>query len=170
VRLTGNVTINAPTPTVLVIQNGQLDLNGFTLNGSNVSIVFSGTAGNYAHAPTDNSTGQGGILNIQAPTSGPWSGVAIYQDPNLSTGVDVTYKGNNPAWDITGLVYLPNADVTLSGAVNKSSNGAACMVMVAKSVLINGTGSFYDQTPAGCNLAGLKMPTATIPSRAKLVY
>ena len=173
VQLTGDVTIDAPTGAVLVVENGQLDLNGYrlrTTNGSAITIVFSGTAGSYTHAPTDNSTGQGGILDIQAPTSGPWSGVAIYQDPSLTAGVDVTYKGNNPAWNISGLVYMPNADVTLSGAVNKSSNGAACMVTVAKSVLINGTGSFYDQTPAGCISAGLNMPTATIPGRSQLVY
>jgi hypothetical protein len=173
VQLTGDVTINAPTGATLVVENGQLDLNGYTLrtaNGSAITIVFSGTTGSYTHAPTDNSVGQSGILDIQAPTSGPWSGIAIYQDPNLSTGVDVTYKGNNPAWDITGLVYMPNADVTLNGAVNKSSNGASCMVMVAKSILISGTGSFYNQTPAGCLAAGLNMPTATISGRGQLVY
>lgn len=175
IQLTGNVVITTPdlSGATLVIQNGQLDLNGYTLstaNGSAVTIVFSGTAGSYTHAPTDSTTGGSGVLNIQAPTSGPWSGVALYQDPSLSTGVDLVYKGNNPAWDVTGLVYLPNASVTLSGAVNKSSNGAACMVMVADSVLINGTGSFYDQSPAGCNQAGVRMPTVTIPARAKLVY
>ena len=175
IQLTGNVVISTPdlSGATLVIQNGQLDLNGFTLstaNGSAVTIVFSGTSGSYTHAPTDNTTGGSGILDIQAPTSGPWSGVAIYQDPSLSSGVDLTYKGNNPAWDITGLVYLPYASVTLSGAVNKSSNGAACMVMVANSILINGSGRFYDQSPAGCNLAGVQMPSATIPARAKLVY
>ena len=174
VQLTADVTINATTGAVIVIQNGQLDLNGYNLrtaNGSAVTIVFSGTtAGNYTHAPTDNSTGQGGTLDIQAPTSGTWSGVAIYQDPNLNSGVDVIYKGNNPAWDISGLVYMPHSSVTVSGAVNKSSNGAGCMVMVANNVLINGTGSFYDQSPAGCLQAGLNMPTATIPSRSKLVY
>jgi hypothetical protein len=156
------------TPTVLVIENGQLDLNGNTLTTSNVTIVFSGTSGSYTHAPTDNSGG--GTLNVQAPTSGPWSGVALYQNPALTSGVDVSYAGNSPTWDITGLVYMPNANVTISGAVGKSINGANCMVMVAGSVLVNGTGSFYSQTPAGCAQAGLTMPTATIPGRSTLVY
>jgi Flp pilus assembly protein TadG len=170
VQLTGNVTITG-TAGVLVIENGQLDLNGYTLStasGSAVTIIFSGTSGSYTHAVTDN--GGSGVLNIQAPTSGTWSGVAMYQNPNLTTGVDVSYAGNSPTWDISGLVYMPNSNVTISGAVGKSSKGAACMVMVADTVLINGTGNFYSQTPAGCIQAGFNMPSATIPGRTQLVY
>jgi Flp pilus assembly protein TadG len=180
VQLTSDVMISTPdslTGATLVIENGQLDLNGHTLstaNGAAITIVFSGTAGGYVHIPTDNSSGQGGVLNFQAPSGSTalFPGIAIYQDPSLTTGVNLTYKGNNPAWDITGAVYLPNANVTMSGDVNKSSNGADCFVMVAKTVLINGTSNIYAQTPsgAGCRQAGLNVPTAQIPGRSQLVY
>lgn len=175
-RLTGDVTINAPSGAVLYIENGLLDLQGHTLstaNGSSVTLVFTGTnTGSSEHIPTDNSGGSSGVLNIQAPTGGPFPGMAIYQDPVLTRNVDLTYAGNNPTWDITGGVYMPNASVTISGVVNKSANGAQCFVMVAKDVLINGNGAFYSQTPdgSGCLIAGLTMPTATIPGRTKLVY
>jgi Flp pilus assembly protein TadG len=175
-RLTGNVTINAPQPggAVLYIENGLLDLQGFTLStasGSGVTIVFTGTnTGSYQHYPTDN--GGAGTLDIEAPKTGPFPGMAIYQDPSLTRNVDFTYAGNSPTWNLTGGVYLPNADVTMSGAINKSTNGEVCMVMVTKDVTINGTGSIYAQTPdgSGCQAAGLNMPTATIPGRTKLVY
>jgi hypothetical protein len=80
--LTADVTINAPvgSPAVLIVENGQLDLNGHTLttsSGSAVTVVFSGTNGSYVHAPTDNTNGAGGALNITAPTSGPWSGALV---------------------------------------------------------------------------------------------
>jgi hypothetical protein len=176
VQLTGNVVINTPsTGATLVIENGQLDLNGFTLStadGSAVTLVFSGTNGSYTHAPTDNSTGQGGVLDIQAPAAGPFPGMAIYQDPSVTTGVDLTYKGNNPTWDITGGVYLPNSAVQISGDVSQSSHGADCFVMTAKTILINGTSNIYQQSPggAGCKDAGLTMPSATIPGRGTLVF
>jgi Flp pilus assembly protein TadG len=178
VQLTGDVVINTPdnsTGAVLVIENGQLDLNGHTLrtaNGSAVTLVFSGTSGNYTHYPTDNSSGQGGVLNIQAPSGGLFPGFAIYQDPLLTTGVDVTYKGNNPTWKISGGVYLPNSNVQISGDVSQSTNGADCFVMIAATVLVNGTSNIYAQSPhgAGCKLAGLNMPSATIPGRTQLVY
>jgi hypothetical protein len=182
IQLSADVVIGTPDSligAVLVIYNGQLDLNGKTLRtavGSAVTIVFSGTSSsmNYAHAPTDNSNGQGGHFNIQAPSSPQalFPGIAIYQDPNINNGVDITYKGNNPAWEITGGVYLPKSNVTMSGDVNKSSNGADCFVMIANTVLINGTSNIYQQSPyaAGCKLAGLNVPTATIPSRSQLLY
>jgi len=174
-RLTGDVTINAPDGAVLYIQNGQLDLQGHTFrtaSGSEVAIVFTGDNGSYKHIVTDKSGSGSGLLDIQAPLSGPFSGVAIYQNPSLTTGVNLTYAGNDPEWKITGLVYMPHAHVTISGAINKSTNGAVCFVMVANDVTVNGTGAIYGQSPAGagCQEAGLNMPKVTIPGRPKLVY
>ncbi len=166
-QLSGNATVNAPSGAVLVINNGLLDTNGYTLSssdGSALTIVFSGNGnGNiYEHYPTG-----GGTLDFAAPTSGPWSGVAIYQDPKLTHGVDVSAAGNSPTWDITGLVYLPNSNVTFSGAVNKSSHGQSCFVMVVYTVLINGTASILET--GGCDAAGLSMPVGTVPARGQLV-
>jgi Flp pilus assembly protein TadG len=165
-KLTSDVTIDAPAGAVLVIENGQLDTNGYTLqttSGSGLTVVFSGTSsGPYVHAPTG-----GGTLDIAAPTSGPWSGVALYQDPTLTSGVDISAAGNAPAWDITGLVYLPNASVTLSGIVNKAGYGKSCFAMVVSDITINGTGSIL---PNGeCIPAGLGMPTGNLPGRGTLV-
>jgi len=155
-QLTGNTTLTTASPgSVLVIENGQLDTNGFTLqtaSGSALTIIFSGSAGSYTHAPTG-----GGTLDFNAPTSGTWKGVAIYQDPALTTGVDISAAGNSPTWDITGLVYLPHSSVTLSGAVNKSSNGASCFALVVDNITINGTGDILAK--GGCAAAGLNLPT-----------
>src|SRR5947209_9492704 len=81
-QLIADVTMNG----VLVIENGGLDTNGHTLTGNGLTIVFSGSnSQSYQHMPLDSSHGGAGRLNIAAPTSGPWSGVAIYQDPSLTT-------------------------------------------------------------------------------------
>lgn len=155
-QLTGNVTITAAPAAVLVIENGQLDTQNYTLqtvSGSGLTVVFSGSNGSYTHAPTG-----GGALDIAAPTSGAWAGVAIYQDPSLTSGVDISAAGNSPTWDITGLVYLPHSSVTFSGAVNKSSNGGSCFGLVVDNITINGTGSIL--TNGGCIAAGLELPTS----------
>jgi Flp pilus assembly protein TadG len=160
-QLTGTGTLSLTTASpgsVLVIVNGQLDTGSATLHtaaGSALTIIFTGTSGSYTHAPTG-----GGTFDIQSPTTGTWKGVAIYQDPALTTGVDVSAAGNSPTWDITGLVYLPHATVTFSGAVNKSSNGKSCFVLVVDNITINGTA---DILPKGeCVAAGLSMPTDTV--------
>jgi hypothetical protein len=166
-RLTGAVTVNAAASgAVLVIENGRLDTNGFTIktsSGSGLTIVFSGTtATGYTHAPTDN-----GTVDIVAPTSGPWSGVAIYQDPKLTSGVDINHAGGSPIWKITGLVYLPNSDVVFDAAVSKATNGLSCFVLVAGTVAINNNGSIL--STGQCVAAGLAMPTGTVAGRGVLV-
>jgi Flp pilus assembly protein TadG len=146
-QLIGNATLN---DTLLVIENGQLDTNGFTFSGTNLTVVFSGTnSGTYQHAPAG-----GGTLDITAPTSGTWSGVAIYQDPALTKGVDLSAAGNSPTWNLSGLVYLPHSSVTLSGAVNKSSQGQTCFELVVDNITINGTGSIF-KNDTQCAAAGL---------------
>lgn len=165
-QLTGDVTIDAPAGALLVIENGQLDTNGFSLTttkGSGLTVVFSGSDSvPSTHAPTG-----GGTLDITAPTSGPWSGVALYQDPRLTTGVDISAAGNSPTWKITGLVYLPHSSVTFSGAVNKSGYGQSCFVLVVLDITVNGTGSILPN--GACIQAGLQVPTGTIPGRGALV-
>jgi Flp pilus assembly protein TadG len=166
-QLTGDVTINAPDNAVLVIRNGQLDTNGHTIktaSGSAMTVVFTGDNSTTAsHIPTG-----GGTLDIKAPTTGPWSGVALYQDPNLTSGLDMSDAGNSPTWNLTGLVYLPHANVTFSGAVNKSSNGASCFALVVGDITINGTAQILAH--GGCSDAGLNLPKNQIPGRGQLVY
>ncbi len=165
-KLTGNVTVNAPSGAVLAIVNGRLDTNGYairTSNGSALTLVFTGTNGGpYIHAPTGN-----GIVDVAAPTSGPWSGVMIYQDPKLTTGVDISGAGNSPTWNISGLVYLPHASVTMSGAVNKSSYGGNCFVLVVDNIVLKGAANIVPK--GGCVAAGVTMPTGLSPGRAWLV-
>lgn len=164
--LGGDVTIQTPEEgAVLVIWNGQLYTgrkpNGRTLRtGSNsaLTIVFTGSNGSgYIHAPSGD-----GTLDFTAPTTGPWKGIALYQDPNLTTGVDITEAGNSPTWMISGMVYLPHSSVTLSGAISKSSNGKSCFGLVVDNILINGTGAIMAH--GACDEAGLKLPTGTAPN------
>ena len=134
----------------MVIDNGQLDTNGYTLQGVGLTVVFTGANDpNYQHIPSG-----GGTLDITAPTDGTWSGVAIYQDPSLTKNVDVSAAGNSPTWDISGLVYLPHSSVTLSGAVNKSSQGLRCFELVMDNLTVNGTGDIFANDDQ-CDAAGL---------------
>jgi len=175
--LTADVTINTPTGyAVMIIENGQLDLNGFTFktaSGSALTIVFTGSSCcSYIHAPTDNTNGNTGVLDIAAPdknSTSPWKGMAIVQDPNLTSGLDVSAAGNSPTWDITGLIYMPHASITLKGAIDKSTNGNQCVVLVADNFQISGNGGILKTDIGGCPAAGLTMPTATIPGTTKLV-
>jgi hypothetical protein len=172
-----NITVNGGNGgnAVMIIENGQLDLNGNVLqmadNKSFLTIVFTGSdCCGYLHAPTDNTNGPGGVLDIRAPTSGPWSGFAIVQDPALRTGLDVAAAGNSPAWKITGVIYMPYATINLKGAIDKSTYGGQCVVMIADNFQISGTGGIAQTDVGPCGASGVtNQPTAKIPGAAKLV-
>jgi Flp pilus assembly protein TadG len=173
-ELYADTTIQAPLgQAVIIIENGQLDLNGHkltTLPNSAVTIVFTGTNGSgYSHSLTDNTNGPGGVLDITPSTTGSWAGIAVVQDPGLTSGVDVSAAGNSPTWDITGLIYMPHASITLKGAIDKSTNGKSCLVMVADNFQISGNGGILKTDIGQCAAAGLKMPQAIIPGGAQLV-
>jgi len=161
-QLTSNLTLTGDS--TIYIYNGRLDTNGYkiqTAPGAHTTLVFTGDNGStYIHAPTG-----GGTIDIAAPESGPWSGMALFQDPSLNTGVDISEAGNSPTWKMTGVAYLPHADVTFSGAVNKSSNGKSCFILVADNLTINGTGSIL--THGECKEAGVTPPKGG--GRGKLV-
>jgi hypothetical protein len=177
--LSADMVINAPagSPATLVIENGLLDLNGHSLttaDGSAVTVVFSGdpTSTSYGHAPADNTNGNTGKLDITAPgptPAYPWSGVAIYQDPALTSGLDVSAAGNSPTWNITGLIYMPHASVTLKGAIDKGNAGNSCVVLVADNFTISGTAGILKTDIGHCGDAGLTMPKATVAGRSALV-
>ena len=173
-QLTGNVVLSG-TDTTFTVFNGRLDLNGYTIStatDANATIIFSGSDDpTYKHYPIDSSNGSDtdAAISIKAPTSGVWSGVAVYQDPALTTNVSFQYAGNKPTWNITGLVYLPKADVQFSGAVNKNADGASCFVLVAYTILVNGTANIFANNTQ-CSTAGLGTPQATVATRERLVY
>ena len=59
------------------------------------------------------------------------------------------------AWDITGMVYLPNSNVTVNGAVGKNATGS-CFGLVVNTLSISGTG--YLLSHNGCAAAGVTLP------------
>ena len=164
-QLTGNVTITAPSDAVLIIRNGQLATNNFTLRtaaGSGLAIVFTGTNNaSHSHIPS----GKGG-LDITAPTSGTWAGVALYQDPALTVNVAMPDAASEPTWAFSGLIYLPKVDLSFSGSTGKATSGATCTVIVANTVSVNGTALVLSTSQ--CAAAGLTTPTNGAAGRGVL--
>jgi hypothetical protein len=190
VQLQGNVTLLSDE--TLIIYNGVLDLNGNTLSSgtTHTTLIFAGqdtitqSGGNQGPCPVGNGstitpchffTGTG-TLQLEAPTSGTWSGIAVYQSPvqvtsagvqttkldDLTThgsnmSLDVTNAGSSPTIDIQGVFYFPNAQFTVSGAINnfagQTSNG--CFVLTANVINLNGQGSVFANSQTQCGVDGV---------------
>jgi Putative Flp pilus-assembly TadE/G-like len=130
-----------PAGTVLVIVNGTLDICSATLDGSaGATIIFTGNSG----GPSANQFISGsGTIDVSAPTSGTWAGMALYQDSNTTNvpASSITFAGNSPTFQVNGLIYTPNANVTISGDIGSAG---ACVGFLAQTVIINGTGNVID--------------------------
>ncbi len=167
VQLSGNVTLNSNT--TLVIYNGQLNLNGNTIqtaSGFGNTVVFAGSntfTYNGVTTTPNHAWSTSGTLDIDSPTSGTWSGMAVYQSPSLTSGVNVSAAGNSPTMLFTGVVYQPNASDTFSGAIDHSSNGVKCFVWVFNQMHINGTASIFQGTQSQCRQAGVTQVFSTTP-------
>jgi Flp pilus assembly protein TadG len=185
VKITGTVTINTPAGGgQIIIENGQLDItSGATLrtaSGSGATIIFTSPtpsasqytdcSGHHCSTTVSNYPTGGGTLDISSPTTGTWSGMAMYQDPNFPLQ-SLSYAGNSPTWKISGIVYLPKTNFTASGAVNKSTNGFSCFTLVVNSMLVSGTGDlFYVNAQSQCAQQGASSPTNKAYVVGALVY
>src|SRR5438874_13805270 len=92
-----------------------------------------------------------------------------YQDPTLTTGVDVSAAGNSPTWNITGLVYMPHASVQLKGAIDKATAGKSCLVLIADNFTLSGNDGNLKTNIGHLGDAVLTMPSATTPGRSWVV-
>lgn len=176
-KLGGNVTL-ASGNLILVMENGLVDMNGansLTTSGTaGMTTIFQnqGTSKQYSTAPnfTDVSNGTSSAINISSPTSGTWQGVTIY-DPALSG--DYIFKGNAPAWTLSGIVYFPNANIDWRGIVGKATNGFECFDFVVKTLLIDGTAQMFSPSLSAatsqCTQQGVTPPTTNIGYRFVLV-
>ncbi len=127
IQATGNGTLTM-NPGVYWIETGGLHFRG---NGdvvaNEVFIYLGPSAGNI------DITGNGDFT-LMPPTSGTYTGLAVFQDPNNSNRVKITGNGN--ATIFGGTWYLPSADVDLRG------NGDLIMSaqLIADSVTTSGNG------------------------------
>lgn len=163
VTLGGNVTVGTNSPgSLLVIENGYLDLAGNTLSSTgNLTIVFTGTSGGL-------SSSMAGKFDFSAPTTGTWQGFSIYQAPTLPI-VNSSASGNNLTWNISGIIYLPRTNLSFAGVVDKAANGLDCFVLIDNTFISSGTGTILEHQTQ-CTQQGVVLPSLDTYVRAALVY
>ncbi len=154
---TGNLIGPASvSDSLVVIENGTLNLsNNASVTTSRTAIVFTGSNvfGSAINFPNGN--GQSASLILSPPTdSGPWQGISLYQDPRLTTSVDDNW-GPSATFNADGVVYMPNANLTMRGIAGSSNY--RCSKIVTKSFTTNGSVILnFAQTDSGCSTIGMQ--------------
>jgi hypothetical protein len=125
--------------TVTTLQPGIYYVTGTVdighLSGTNVMIYLTG-AGQLTSSNNQD-------LTLTAPTSGPYAGIAIFQDP---TDTNNFLTGNNFTLSVSGAIYMPGVDVDIANALTFTATN--CTLFIAKTLSIrNGNGAISN---SGC--------------------
>jgi hypothetical protein len=168
----GNATlgenIDLTTAGNQLVVNGQLDTAGHTLKTSG-----SGSLTIMINGPTTSAKGlikdSAGTIDIKAPTSGTFSGVALMAKKGMTGTVKertLNLTGNKPVFKVQGLIYVPSGDVNITGAIDKATGGLLCISIVAQNVTIGGGGhilSLPADQEAGATSQCLDAGLTTLP-------
>jgi hypothetical protein len=102
----------------------------------------------------------GADINLTAPTSGPYTGIAVYQDRRaVDSGTTDKINGNN-ASIVTGALYFPKQQLDYNGT---GTTDAQCTMFVARRVQFTGNNTTTNKfkSLSQCGSAGLPGGGAT---------
>ena len=141
-----------------IISGGSVNIQG-TLNLTNATLILTNKNSGATQPIGSLDMNASGQLNATAPTTGKWSGMAIYQDRravdnsptgNISANSPNRINGNSTN-KIRGVVYFPNQQVTYNG---NGTGSATCTQFVAKRIYWSGNTGMNNFT-ANCDMHGM---------------
>ena len=141
-----------------IISGGSVNIQG-TLNLLNATLILTNKNSGATQPIGSLDMNASGQLNATAPTTGKWSGMALYQDRravdnsptgNISSNSPNRINGNSSN-KITGVVYFPNQQVTYNG---NGTGSSTCTQFVAKRIYWSGNTGMNNFT-ANCNMHGM---------------
>jgi Putative Tad-like Flp pilus-assembly len=125
ISVSGNTDVTLTAGTYVITGNG-VSFNGTgTVSGTGVTIYFAPGGGGLTFGGNE-------TIQLSAPTTGPYAGILIYQNPANNSGA--TLDGANGS-SFEGAVYIPGGPLTINGAAGST---AAYTIVVAQSVTLNG--------------------------------
>ena len=151
-----NKTLNIPASYSgpIYINGGGDDFKG-TFSCASCTIVLTNTDTSSTATIGTLSTNASANVNITAPTSGTYKGLAIMQDRRAATctGNCNTINGNSSSL-VTGAIYFPNQEVWYNGT---GTTTATCTMFVAKRITFTGNSGTSNKfkSLADCSSEGL---------------
>jgi hypothetical protein len=149
--LQGGAILNAP-PTANTTPPMSSTLCGTNTTGGVTIILMNHTTGGN---PANINFTANSIVNMTAPTSGTYSGVALFQERTTCSG-NSTQCANSldggGTQNIQGAIYMPNNSVDFQGGASSGSLKATCTQLFAYKINFSGNSNLYTT----CGSAGTK--------------
>ena len=177
----GGLSLGGNSPSTITIESGYYVIAGgsltinskATITGTGVTFILTGDNA-HGYATLTINGGQQMSLTLTAPTSGPYGGMAFFQDRNANSGGSSSSSsscgsgtsqnqingGSNQK--ITGAIYFPNQSVCYSG--NSSTSGAGqCTQLIARTISFTGN----SDVKLSCTGTGVDMISVPTPQLIK---
>jgi Flp pilus assembly protein TadG len=146
--------------TLIVVENGALIIDkNAAVTANRTTFVVTATNTSASHIiDFPNGNGQTGSLTLSPSktSTNPWRGMALYQDPTLTSNIDMTW-GPGASLYVDGVIYFPKAALVMHGAGNSNSGG--CTKIAVNTFTNNGSFNLT-QTTAGCTDIGMQQYSA----------
>lgn len=147
----------------IYINGGSVDLKGdFTCSNCTIVLTNKSTASN-ATIGSWSSNAQA-TNNISAPTTGTYSGIAVYQDRRATGNTDKINGGASNV--IQGAIYFPKDTLWINGTGTATS---LCAMWVANNITFLGNSSIAISSPNDSVCASAGLPTGSSTKMVRLV-
>jgi hypothetical protein len=141
----------------IYINGGGVDFKGNFTCASCTIVITNNSASTPIGTVTTNASAN---LNITAPTSGTYKGIAIYKDRRAADCSNCNKINGNSASIITGALYFPTQELQYNGT---GTTTATCTMFVAKRITFTGNSSTSNKFKklADCSTEGLPSNAST---------
>jgi hypothetical protein len=127
-NIKGKLTLTG-TNVKMIANGGDISVQGQLIGGS-VTVIMTSASG---AAGSVKVTSNDAMLDLAAPTSGPYEGLLFYRDRRAGYA-DIKITGNS-SLKLSGALYFPTADLSVSG---NSDSAFTCLQMIGKKLSFNG--------------------------------
>jgi Putative Flp pilus-assembly TadE/G-like len=147
----------------IYINGGDAHIQGdFTCTGCTIILTNKDAASPIGNFDTNASAN----VNITAPTSGPFQGIAIYQDRRATDCNNCNKVNGNSASLITGAIYFPSQELQYNGT---GTTAATCTMFVAKRITFTGNSGTSNKFKRLADCAAEGLPSNATIRMVRLV-
>jgi Flp pilus assembly protein TadG len=144
--------LDFPSGAIVYIDGGELSFGAQAhVTGTGVTFVLTSTNAtsnpNSVASVAELDLNGGADIDITAPTTGPYAGVAFYEDRRAPVGRTIRFNGNSGN-TINGAMYFPNSYFEYNG---NAQTTATCFQLIARRLDFRGNGTIQNSCSGGGN-------------------
>jgi len=145
-----NVTLSAGTyymDSLSAILTGSLSVaSGGSLTGTGVTIVLTSSSSSLLSTLLKIDLGglvSGGVINLTAPTSGPFANLVVFNDPNAILSV-LSFRGGTQN-NFEGTIYSPAPGSLVTYLLDSGTKTGQCTRLIADTIVFGLTGASFSK-------------------------